>query len=1230
MEEQVSHISDLEGLNSELEGFLSDLHGREEALSARIKELEDALTAARGSSAAAMNLMAQKEASLVSALEDLRVSLHKESSKAVSLTSERDQLSRKPEMVEARLEEAKAAAADKERSLNEARAAAKQETARAAAAAEELRASLQQEGAKTAALTSERDQLLRKLEVVSARLEEGKAAAADKERSLNEVRAAAKQEAARAAAAAEELRASLNKETSRSSALGAERETLLRQLAVLSDRLADVKALADDKDTSLKEARAAAKQDAARAAAAAEELRVALQQETARVSSITLERDDLARRVQALEGLLDEAKSSLAGKDILINEARAAARAKEVELGTVIDQLRSSVLEESSKAALLVSERDGILRRLEAEGHALEAEKSRSAEKDMHVSAARGVIKEKEDEIERILRGVEELKAALMLERANVKDREAHLQKALKLKEGLERRLESAAQESSRSEEGFLLKIDLVKKELSEQAKRTAEVERKLAAAGARLDEALEAAAQKARMLAETEALLAEKDAQLKAANLKMNELAKEFAQARKGGGRENEQRAAELAASLAARVEELEASLAETSAQSLEKFRASQAELSGARSALRLKEEENASLKARESSLSGELADAEEKWKLASAQLHNAVSRLRNAENDNEIALGRLKSVEEERDRFRAAALKAETAASAMVLQESSARDGEASGLMAAIEEQAAKYTELLRKYDDVVLTNETILREKAGAKAEAESLRAALKAEQDAAEAAAGEKRGLQSGSAEKLRGAEAQLRKKEFELEEARASAVSAGAEASALRARLQELAAAAAGEAEVEKVRYAALSEKMHNADALLKKKEFELEEARGALSALDNECSLLRASRASLEAKYAREIQAENELLKEARGKIVERDSAISRLSVTEDELKKETEALKKEKQALLSLVCKKSAAPAHSAKVSEAERLLQEKESRLVKLRAELENTRAEKAELQGREKELREELKARPYRAMLREAEDKLLIKEKMLAEVDSRMKKIGRDFAELKGRGQSSGAPGYIPDFEELVAGVAHQVANSISIIRSHAEFCAETPEAEGAKESLNVIVRNIVNLQKKIDTIMNFSRPVIPQRSPERLDAVVSEVLAGLRDSGRLEKINVRMKGGEKLKPLSLDRVRFASAVEQLLLNAADAMPGGGELSLAISGHGGKQRLEVSDTGAGIEKKNMSAVFHPFFTTKPGRMGLGLTLARNVARAHGGTLELLSGPGSGATAVLEVPEI
>ncbi|OGR76217.1 MAG: hypothetical protein A2X32_03020 [Elusimicrobia bacterium GWC2_64_44] len=1191
MEEQVSHISDLEGLNSELDGFLADLHGREETLAARVKTLEEELKGARASAGAELGRLAQKEAALSSAMEDLRTTLARESSAAVSLASERDELLRRLDVASRQLAEARSVLAAKEASLQETREAMKAREAELSAAVKEARAS-------------------------------------------------SKEEAAKLSAAAEEARAALAKESAKFSAAVLDRDDFARRAEAANEILNEARTALAEKDALLKETRTAAREKAAELASALDKANSALHDEAAKVSGLLSERDVLLRRLEALAAGLEEEKNGSAKKEAQLKEARAAAKDKAAELTAGLEQVRAALREESAKAAELASVRDALLRQLADSADLLQEEKKDSAKKDEALAEVReaaknknsefsAALKGKDEELGRTLRGLEDLRADLTLERANVKDREAQLQKAARLREGLEKKLELSAQENSRSEEGYLLKLELVKKELREQAKRAEELERKLAAAGARLDDALEEAAKKEKLLSELSAALTAKDAQLKEAGAKLSALASDYAKLKDGSGHENAERARQLAASMAARVEELENTLAQAAERHLEKYRSVQAELSGARAEIRSREEENAALRAREDTISKELGDAEEKWKFASAQLHNSASKLRNSENELEILSGRLRSLEEERDKFRAAAIKAETAAAGMAARESKARDGEAAGLMAALEEQAAKYTDLLRKYDDVALLNETLAREKAGLKAEADSLRGALTAAQASADAEAGEKRGVQSSLAERLRAAEAQLKKKDFELEAARAEASAAELEAEELRASLDEAETSAAGEAEAEKVRYAALSERVHNADALLKKKEFELEEARGSLSGLEQECSLLRSSRASLGEKYAREIQAENELLKEAQAKILERDSVISRLSTAEEAIKGEAEALKRERQGLLALVRKKAAGGAHSAKVSEAERLLKEKESRLEKLRAELENTRAEKAELQGREKELREELKARPYRAMLRESEEKLLIKEKMLADLGARMKRIGHDFEELKARGQSAGAPGYLPEFEELVAGVAHQVANSISIIRSHAEFCSEAPDSEGARESLDVIVRNIVNLQKKIDIIMNFSRPVIPQRSPERLAAVVAEVLQGLRAAGKLEKIVVSVKGGEKLKPVGLDRVRFASAVEQLLLNAAEALPSGGELSVSVSAAGGRQRIEICDTGAGIERKNLASAFHPFFTTKPGKMGLGLTLARNVARAHGGALELFSEPGKGTRAVLELPE-
>ncbi len=638
------------------------------------------------------------------------------------------------------------------------------------------------------------------------------------------------------------------------------------------------------------------------------------------------------------------------------------------ELEEVLSGLRGREENYASRIASLEA-------RLEAVAGLLEEEKKRSAEKDLFISSARSAVKDKEDEAEKMWRAAEELKGELALERFSGKDREAQLSKLSKIRDGLEQRLAQAASEGTRSEEGFLLKIELLKKEMREQAKRCAELERSLAAAGIRLEEALEDAELKGKLLA--------------AAELQNKELVKETGSLKKTGGEAAAERGRETAARFTARIHELEARLAESSSGSLEKFGSLQDELAAAGSALRSAQEESATVKAREGALLRELQDAQEKWKLAAAQLNNAVSKLRAAQNDNEVNGGRLKTLEAECGRLRTALIKAEKASSSLMSKGAEAQDGEAERLVAAMQEQSEKYAALSRERDALLLS-----REKFSSKN-------------------------------------------------------ISAQAEAAVLREELAKSGAKAAD-----------------------------------ALAAKDKNISELSSGLEALREEYARKL--------------------------------------------------------------------------------------------------------------------------------------------------REMAAAEAGYKPEFEELVAGVAHQVANSISIIRSHAEFCSDSPNADGAKESVSVIVRNIGLLQKKIETIMDFSRPVVPQRSPESLPVIAAEVLEALRAAGRLGQVKAGINAAGGLKPIKVDRVRLAAALEQLLLNAVEAMPRGGALQLNISSSRGRQRLEVADSGDGVEKKNLSAVFHPFFTTRPGKMGLGLTLARNVARAHGGDLELVSEPGRGARAILELPEV
>ena len=260
--------------------------------------------------------------------------------------------------------------------------------------------------------------------------------------------------------------------------------------------------------------------------------------------------------------------------------------------------------------------------------------------------------------------------------------------------------------------------------------------------------------------------------------------------------------------------------------------------------------------------------------------------------------------------------------------------------------------------------------------------------------------------------------------------------------------------------------------------------------------LKNEYDGLLEDRKALQEKYAAELRTENALREEARRNISERDKLISELARSGDDALREAEKLKAEKESLAGALTSLKAGEDKELRraLAESDKLLKAKEQDLSRITFDLEKVKNDKASLIEDERRLNDDLGSRPYRALLKEAEDHLLQKEKMLGELHARMERVTRDSAALK-RG------GARPDSElaDLLSGISHQVSNSVGIIRSNAEFCLEAPETADLKESLGAIVRNIVTLQKKIEDMLGFSRPLNLQYVETGLRAAAEEALA-----------------------------------------------------------------------------------------------------------------------------------
>lgn len=976
--------------------------------------------------------------------------------------------------------------------------------------------------------------------------------------------------------------------------------------------------------------------------------------------------ESFASRIKSLELLLEEERARARDREVFLNSAKSGLKDKEEEISKIwalSEELKgeASALKaviqakeaeiaaaekrflaaaaETKPLAFAVKELQGrlddaarVLQEEKAGAQALEKQKREiletlnAARAECSAKAAEtqklgSVILELEVRLDNVTRGMEEERAG----RRSLEEQKKEILAALDAA-----RLEAAgkAAQAQRLEAALVdlqLRFDSVSKLLEEEKNRTRDnlvlissakssIKDKEEEAGriwAMLEEAKARGAELQNMLKEKEGELERAARTQQALELELQKTAASSAQSEQGFGhkiellkRELKERAAE-AGKASLRFAELEKNGAEVFA-----------ELAAAR-------EELGSLKARKDAPEPRLGRLLEQKDGVIANLNGKISALENsalaAEAEHAAAL---KAAEEARQDL------------ANLLKHKEEESLRAQGRVRSLEKEAA-YAEEKWRMADAQLNNaaanvserENELEMLRGRLASVESEKehhksAALEAQNAITKLmeTAGQKEG------EKVRQLYAALKAETERSAPLLARCEEASARLAALEAEKNRLAAENGALKERGRASSGASRQELAELGRKLKDKEAELDSVRAELGSLKSEYEGLVEDRKALQEKYSAELRSENAMLEEARRNISERDNLISGLTRSGGDMLREAEKLRAEKESLAASLANLKAGEDKDLRkaLRESEKLLKAKEQQLSRITSDLEKVKNDKASLIEHERRLKEDLQSRPYRALLKEAEDRLLQKEKLLGELHARMERVARDSDALKRGGSQPDS-----DLADLLSGISHQVSNSVGIIRSNAEFCLEAPGAADLKESLSAIVRNIVTLQKKIEDMLGFSRPLTLQYVETGLRAAAEEALAAAGKAMDLSGIKVSFSEDAGLKTLKADRVRLASALEQVFMNAAEAMPGGGELRVALrNDREGGQVIEVADTGGGIEPKNLPAVFHPFFTTRPGKMGLGLALAKNIIKAHGGSMKISSSPGKGAVVSITLP--
>jgi PAS domain S-box-containing protein len=210
-------------------------------------------------------------------------------------------------------------------------------------------------------------------------------------------------------------------------------------------------------------------------------------------------------------------------------------------------------------------------------------------------------------------------------------------------------------------------------------------------------------------------------------------------------------------------------------------------------------------------------------------------------------------------------------------------------------------------------------------------------------------------------------------------------------------------------------------------------------------------------------------------------------------------------------------------------------------------------------------------------------------------------------------------------------LAAGVAHEVNTPLTGISSFTQMLLERSEPDDPRtQLLEKIERQTFRAAKIISSLLNLARPSSGDTGPVELHAAIGDVLSLLEHQFRAGKIQVRRSLAPSGVVVRGVEYKLQQVFLNLFLNARDAMPRGGWLSVSTEVDGGVAVVEVADTGVGIPSEHLARIYDPFFTTKPeGRgTGLGLSVTYGIIQEHGGTLTCDSEAGEGTRFRLTLP--
>ena len=234
-------------------------------------------------------------------------------------------------------------------------------------------------------------------------------------------------------------------------------------------------------------------------------------------------------------------------------------------------------------------------------------------------------------------------------------------------------------------------------------------------------------------------------------------------------------------------------------------------------------------------------------------------------------------------------------------------------------------------------------------------------------------------------------------------------------------------------------------------------------------------------------------------------------------------------------------------------------------------------------------------------------------------------------RDITEIKQLKKEIAQSQRLASLGSLAAGVAHEIRNPLSSIKGFATYFKERyRDNPDDSQTADIMVQEVDRLNRVIGQLLDYARPMTMNRRETAIQTVIQHALRMIESQAREKGVVIQTELQADVVAVLIDPDRIKQVFLNLYLNAIGAMEGGGILSVALFSMTDRRiRIEVRDTGVGIDPKDLDRIFDPYFTTKSSGTGLGLAIVQKIIEAHRGEIQVASTPGLGTTVSVILPE-